>query len=127
MRPGRLRLGLDLQLTPLRMRCGDSAKPAAAGRETPKHMQPKTSETKARVALENAADLPRGRSFILHGMNRDLFVLRRDVAGDCFFLRLESPRDTQHGRFCDNLGQLLEDLEYFFRSDALPFQKVNWF
>jgi hypothetical protein len=86
-----------------------------------------TPETKARVALENVADLPRGKSQILHGMNRDLFVMRREARGNCFFLRLENPRDTQHARFCDDLGQLLEDLEYFYNSDALPYSKVNWF
>jgi hypothetical protein len=89
--------------------------------------KPLTPETKARVALENVADLPRGKSLILRGLNRSLFALRRDVAGECFFLRLEDPRDTQHSRFCDNLGQLLEDLEYFYRSDALPFETNSWF
>lgn len=90
-------------------------------------MEAKTAKTKAQVALENAADLPKGKSLTLHGMNRDLLVLRRESRGNCFFLRLENPTDRQHSRFCDDLGKLLEDLEYFYQSDALPFAKVSWF
>ena len=85
-----------------------------------------TPKTKARVALENTADLPKGKSLTLRGTNRDLFVLRRQAAGERYFLRLENPTDTQHSRFADNTAQLLEDLEYFYATDALPFDKVDW-
>jgi hypothetical protein len=86
-------------------------------------MEAKSIETKSLVALENIADLPVRASLTLHGMNRNLSVLHR-APGHKYVLRLESPRDTQHSRFCDDVSQLLEDLAYFYGSDALPVGKM---
>jgi hypothetical protein len=86
-------------------------------------IEAKSPKTRALVAFENIADLPARGVLTLHGMNRNVSVLRRDRQ-DHYVLRLEDPRDNQHSRFCDDMGQLLEDLEYFYSSDALPIGKM---
>ena len=87
-------------------------------------MNAKTPNTKALVALENVADLPKGRSLVIEGLNRRLNV-KRTVDDRSWILQLEG--DRQHARWCDSKAELLEDLEYFYQSDALPVAKQQWF
>lgn len=84
-------------------------------------------ETRARVALENAADLQPGKQLTIKGQNASL-VVKRHASGRSWVLWIDRPIGPPlHTRWADDMGQLLEDLEHFMRADCLPVGKVQGF
>jgi hypothetical protein len=84
--------------------------------------------SKALAILENACDLPKGKSLETHGMNSTL-VVKLHGSGKSWVMWIKRPADLSplHTRWADNKADLLEDLEYFVASDALPInQNARW-
>jgi hypothetical protein len=72
------------------------------------------------TAFENIADLPRGSRMKIHNSLGTLLFIRRHKQG-VWELRLSA--DSPHCRCCKDSGELLEDLEHFFKTDGLPQQR----
>jgi hypothetical protein len=72
--------------------------------------------------MEVLADLPKnspagGKYVTVHSASGAELLVRRTASG-AWLLRLTP--NSQHARWCDTTQQLLEDLERFMLTDALP-------
>ena len=95
-------------------------------------MEAQTCQTKALVALENIADLPKGKYLTIHGDKHGLtnnLRVKHHASGSwvCWIERADPEWSPYHTRWSDNKGELLGDLEHFFLTDALPVGKVQGF